>query len=467
MHVKLILPRLKEANSPEWRPLKYSLFPPLGLATLASYITDPHTVEIVDEHVEELTLDDTPELVGIEVYATSANRSYRIADHYRRRGVRVVLGGLHTTALPDEALQHADTVILGPAEEAWPRYLQDLLRGTPERLYRSTTRTLGGMPQPRRDLIKRERYLTPNSLVVSRGCPHNCEFCYKHSFYDGGASFYTQRVDDALEQIQQLPGRHLFFLDDHLFGAPAFAKQLFTEMRRMNRVFQGAATVASILQPGLLESAAEAGLRSLFIGFESINPASLREHHKYQNTVADYHRAVRRLRECGVMANASFVFGADAEDTDVFDATVDWALEMGLETATFHILTPYPGSAIYQQMKQQGRILTDDWDMYDTRHCVYQPLHMTPSQLEEGYWRSYRRFYSLSSIWKSCLTRNSLPGRIQHLAYAVGWKRSEWFWTAVIRAGLLPHFQGLLENTLDLGHKRHPLATTAADTASG
>jgi hypothetical protein len=192
----MILPALTEATSPFWRPIKYSLFPPLGLATLAGYLPDDAEVEIQDEHVEPLSLDDVQDLVVIQVYITSARRAYAIADHYRQRGAYVALGGLHVTSLPAEAALHADTIFLGPGEDTWPRFLEDFRRGCPARAYQSTLRTLAGLPPIRRDLIKRRLYLVPNSIVVSRGCPHLR--LHKEAFFEGGKSFYTQTVDAAL-----------------------------------------------------------------------------------------------------------------------------------------------------------------------------------------------------------------------------------------------------------------------------
>ena len=287
MKVKMILPALTEATGPYWRPIKYSLFPPLGLATLAAYLGDDCDVEIHDEHVEALNLHDAPDLVVIQVYITSAKRAYRIADHYRRRGSYVVLGGLHVTSLPEEAAQHADTIFLGPGEDTWPQFLADFRRARAQRAYQSTLRTLAGLPPIRRDLIKRKLYLVPNSIVVSRGCPHVCDFCYKDAFFEGGRSFYTQTVDAALAEIDRLPGRHLYFLDDHLFGDRRFATALFDGMRGMGRLWQAAGTVNAVLAPDLLERAVGAGLRSLFVGFETLNPANLAEQRKYQNMRRD------------------------------------------------------------------------------------------------------------------------------------------------------------------------------------
>src|SRR6266850_8593652 len=235
--VKMILPALTEATSPLFRPVKYSLFPPLGLATLAAYLSDDE-VTIQDEHVERLRLDDTPDLVVIQVFITSARRAYELAALYRARGAHVCLGGLHVTSLPEEAALHADTIFLGPGEDTWPRFLADFRNGEPRRVYRSEVRTLAGVPPIRRDLIKRHLYLVPNSIVVSRGCPHKCDFCYVGSFFGDGRHFYTQMVDDALAEIDRLPGRHLYFLDDHLLGNERFATALFEGMKGMNRLFQ-------------------------------------------------------------------------------------------------------------------------------------------------------------------------------------------------------------------------------------
>src|SRR5438552_17392194 len=325
MKVKMILPALTEAISPYFRPIKYSLFPPLGLATLARYLNEDDQVTLQDEHTERLDLDDEPDLVVIQVYITSAYRAYHIADHYRARGSYVALGGLHVTSLPDEAARHADSIFLGPGEDIWPAFLADYRAGHPAKVYTSRVRTLLGVPRIRRDLIKRNLYLVPNSIVVSRGCPHVCDFCYKEAFFKGEKSFYTLEVDDALAEINRLPGRHLYFLDDHLFGNPRFASALFDGMKGMKRLWQAAGTVKSVMAPRLLEKAVDSGLRSLFVGFETLNRKNLIEQNKYQNLDRDYSAAIRRLHNAGVMINASFVFGMDGDDETVFDRTVEWA----------------------------------------------------------------------------------------------------------------------------------------------
>ncbi len=448
MRVKMILPALTEATSPFFRPIKYSLFPPLGLATLAAYLGDADEVTLQDEHVERLDLTDTPDLVVIQVYITNAYRAYALADHYRRKGAYVALGGLHVTSLPEEALPHADSIFTGPGDDTWPRFLADVRAGRPAPVYHSTLRTLAGIPPIRRDLIKRHLYLCPNSIVVTRGCPHVCDFCYKEAFYRGGKSFYTQAVDDALAEIARLPGRHLYFLDDHLLGNARFAEALFAGMRGMGRLWQAAATVQSVLKPGLAEQAVAAGLRSLFVGFETLNPANLQDHHKYQNLNRDYSAAIRRLHDLGVMVNGSFVFGMDSDDRDVFARTVDWAVGQGIETATFHILTPYPSTGLHTRLEAEGRLTTRNWDLYDTRHVVYRPARLTPAELEAGYWRAYRDFYRWPAIVRGAATKPHWSGRLRHVAYAGGWKRFEPLWDLVIRAKRVTRLLPLLEAVL-------------------
>lgn len=448
MKVKMILPALAEAESPFWRPIKYSLFPPLGLATLASYLSEEDQIDLQDQHVESLNLDDCPDLVVIQVYITNAYRSYQIADMYRSRGSFVILGGLHVTALPDEAAPHADSIFLGHGEDTFPIFLRDFKNKCTKKRYQSQTRTLDKVPPIRRDLIKRSRYLVPNSIVVTRGCPHHCDFCYKDAFFEGGRSFYTQAVDDALSEIDRLPGRHLYFLDDHLLGNARFAQTLFEGMKGMKRVFQGAATIDSILRGNLIEKAAEAGLRSLFVGFETFSPQNLMQSNKKQNLEKDYKKAVNRLHSLGIMINGSFVFGLDDDDRDVFKRTVDWGVQNAITTATYHILTPYPGTRLFQDMEAEGRILTRDWDLYDTRNVVFQTKKISSQELKQGYDWAYKEFYNWPNIIMGSLKHESHKHKLKHLLYAGGWKKFEPVWNFMIKTRNLNTMLPLLESIL-------------------
>ena len=288
----------------------------------------------------------------------------------------------------------------------------------------------------------------PNSIVVSRGCPHHCAFCYKDAFFTGGRSFYTQRVDAALAEIARLPGRHLYFLDDHLLGNPRFARELFRAMRGMRRVFQAAATVDSVLRDDVIEEAAAAGLRSLFVGFETLSPSALAGAGKRQNLGRNYRDVVKRLDDLGIMVNGSFVFGLDSDDPDVFAHTVDWAVSCGVTTATFHILTPYPGTATFATLAAQDRIATRNWDLYDTRHVVYRPIRLSPAELQRGYGWSYRTFYRWDRIARAAAAHASVKHMAKHFCYSAGWKKFERAWNLVIRVKQLSQMRPLLEAVL-------------------
>jgi radical SAM superfamily enzyme YgiQ (UPF0313 family) len=467
LRVKLVLPALTEATSPHFRPIKYSLFPPLGLAALAAYLQTEDEAVIVDEHVEPLRIDDAPDLVLIQVYITNAYRAYRIADHYRARGVFVVLGGLHVTSLPGEAALHADAIFLGPGEQTFPQFLEDFREGRCKHIYVSGAgRTLERVPPVRRDLIRRSHYLVPNSIVVTRGCPQHCDFCYKDAFFQGGRGFYTQRVDEALAEIARLPGRHLYFLDDHLLGDPRFARALFAGMRDMRRLFQGAATVDSILRGDLIERAAEAGLRSIFVGFETLSHSNLARSNKYQNLGRDYNAVTDRLHSLGIMINGSFVFGMDDDDEDVFRRTVDWAIEQGITTATFHIQTPYPGTRLYARLLSEGRLVTNNWDLYDTRHVVYRPVRLKPEALKDGYDWAYSEFYRWSSIARASLQHGTVRHQAKHFFYAAGWKKFEPLWDLMIRLRQLRQVTPLLEAVLSKATRRRTWNGQVAPTES-
>jgi radical SAM superfamily enzyme YgiQ (UPF0313 family) len=448
MNIKMILPALTEAKSPFWRPVKYSLFPPLGLATLAAYCNNDDNITLQDEHVEELDCDDEPEIVVIQVYITNAFRAYKIADNYRKKGAYVCLGGLHVTSLPEEAMPYADSIFLGPGEECWPRFLKDYKAGKAQKIYSSTERTIENIPPVRRDLIKRHLYLVPNSIVVSRGCPHHCDFCYKDAFFENGKSFYTQRVDAALSEIDRLPGKHLYFLDDHLLGNQKFSSALFDGMKGMNRVFQGASTIDAILRGNLIEKAAAAGLRSVFIGFETLNNDNLTQSNKKQNIGKDYNEAIRKLHSLGIMINGSFVFGLDNDDKNVFSRTVEWAVKNALTTCTFHILTPYPGTRLFKKMEEEGRILHRNWDLYDTRHVVYKTAGLSAKDLQNGYDKAYQNFYSWSNILLASMQHDNLKHAIKHFTYAGGWKKFEPLWNFLIKTGSLNKMLPLLEAVL-------------------
>ena len=222
----------------------------------------------------------------------------------------------------------------------------------------------------------------------------------------------------------------------------------------MGKLWQAAGTVQSVLEPGLLEKAVNSGLRSLFIGFESLNERNLLSMHKFHNIHRDYERAIKRLHDNGVMVNASFVFGMDQDDKDVFERTVEWSVAQGIETATFHVLTPYPGTRLHKRLKEQGRIITDDWDLYDTRHAVFKPAKMCCAELENGYERAYENFYSWSNIFKAAHEQETTLAQIRHLMYTIGWKKCEKLWELIVKSHQVKRMIPLLETVLGSASKK-------------
>ena len=448
MHWKLILPALEEATGKYWRSIKYSLFPPLGLATIAGYIPREHKITLVDEHVDAVGLDDDPDVVLVQVYITNAYRAYQIADYYLARGKIVILGGLHVTSLPAEAMRHATAIVLGPGDHVFREIVAHVLSGTLRKVYFSNKRDLTNIPPVRRDLISIKKYLVRNSLVVSRGCPFSCDFCYKNSFFSNGKSYYTYSLDKALEEIDSLDGRHLFFLDDNILAENRFTSDLFTELISRNRIIQGAGTIQGINNEKIIGLAAKAGFKSIFVGFESINKENMVKMNKKHNYNGDYDRAVAVLNHYGIKINASFVFGMDGDDRDVFKRTTEWAVERGITTATFHVLTPYPGTQLYKNLEMENRIISKNWTLYNTRNAVFKPVNMSIDELEEGYRWSYKNFYSIKSIMKSAMVHDKIGKKLSSFAYSFGWKKMEPLWEMIIRLKKLPYSIPILEEVL-------------------
>ncbi len=464
----MISPAKTAADSRYWRSIKYSLFPPLGLATLAGYLDPDDEIDLQDEHVETLRLDDEPDLVVIEAYITSAGRAYRYADHYRATGAYVCLGGLHPTSLPEEAAQHADSVFCGPGEDTWPAFLRDFRAGRPKPLYRSTERTLAGLPPARRDLIKRERYLVPNSLVVSRGCPHICDFCYKEAFFRGGRSFYVQAVDDALAEIDRLPGRHLYFLDDNLFGSPPFAEALFDGLKgdgpRVAGGRDGGGGAAS--RPageGGGERAAQPVRR--LRDAERGEPAGAGKTQNLAGAAAggrgaasgaplgppQYDAAVRRLHDLGVMVNG----GVRLRHGPRRRVRVPAHRGVGGEPRHRDGHVPHhdavPGHAAGARGSRPRAASPAATGTSTTRgtRCS-RPAGMTAAAARGRLPARVPRVLQLAQHRRARPSRTATrASTLRHLAYTTGWKKLEPMWDRVIRSGQVHRFLPLLETILD------------------
>ncbi len=442
----LILPSLQQLDNYAFRLIKYSRFPPLSLLTIAGMTpADEWDIVVRDEHIESSEVEGHVDLVGIQTYISCAGRAYALAAKWRARGAKVVLGGLHPTSLPHEAIQRADAICTGPVETVWPQVLADFEGGQLKGIYRGRCQGSAALvPLPRRDLMNPHAYLIRNTMVTSRGCPHSCDFCYKSSFW--GPKYYEARPIPEIErELETVQDGLVFFLDDNLLGNRRHARAMFEVLRGSGIVWQAAASLDATRDPGYLDEAYEAGCRSLFVGFESISPENMRGNNKSVNATTNYLDACRRFHDAGIMINGSFVFGFDCDGPDVFERTVEFAIEGKILTATFHILTPLPGTKAFERLEKDGRILHHKWEYYDTDHAVLHPVRMTPEQLESGHKRAYREFLTYSSIFRRSV---GLPGTLKRLAYNIGWMKVDPLWEVVVRLGLMPYATRIFNRVL-------------------
>ena len=398
LRICLVSPRgpLYRHRTGIWKKsLRYA---PLTLTTLASLVPpDLHAqVRLVDEGIHDIDRNLDADLVGISAITGTAPRSYELADDFRRRGLPVVLGGVHPTLVPDEAARHADAVVVGYAEQSWPQLLHDFAGGRlRERYVQQPGLSLAGLPPPRRDLLPADQYVTMHTFEATRGCVHACEFCVVPAAWGRPIQ---KPVGDVIADIRQTRARQLIFLDLNLIADPAYARELFAALIPLKVVWGGLATTAIAADPELLDLAARSGCRGLLLGFESLSPSSLVETRKAFNLRQDYHAVVCALHAHNIAVMGCFVFGFDHDTPDVFDATVEFVQEAAVDLPRFAILTPFPGTALHLRLRQEGRILTDDWSLYDGQHVVFQPHGMSPRQLMEGTERAWKRTYSLRSI---------------------------------------------------------------------
>jgi len=375
-----------------------ALFPPLSLAVVAGLTPDEWEVEIVDEAVEQVDLESEATLVGLTVMTPLAPRAYELADHFRGRGVQVVLGGIHPTALPHEAARHADAVVIGEAEGVWHHVLKDASRRRLRRFYESVERPdLRALPAPRRDLFRPDAYLTTATVQTSRGCPHSCSFCSVTRFF--GRTYRSRPVADIVAELAALGQKVVFFVDDNIFGAPSRARELFRRLTPLGLTWVGQSSINIARNTELLVLAAKSGCRGLFVGLESLLPANLREAGKaVLNRAADYREAVSRIQSQGIGVEGAFIFGFDQDDPGVFGRTVEFARKVRLAAAQFGILTPFPGTPLWSRLRNEGRITEPDWSRYTISNVVYRPLKMSAEALQDGFEWAYRSFYSYPSI---------------------------------------------------------------------
>lgn len=416
---------------------KHVLTPTLALTSFAAVTPDNWSVRCWDENLLDgpPPSDPLPQVVGITVHLTFAQRAFALADWYRARGSLVVLGGLHVLSCPDECAPHADALALGDGVQLWPRILRDVENGSLQPRYCATYENeYADDPIPRRELLPRHGFLTTASLIATRGCHNRCGFCYLAT--EGLRMPYRmRRPEDVAAEFVASGEPYAVFVDNNLGSRRDYLRSLCRALRPLEKIWSAAVTLDVTDDPALVREMALAGCTGVFIGFESLSDQNLADARKKTPRADDYSRRVRILHGNGIQVNGSFVLGFDHDRKDVFVRTAEWIEANRLECATFHILTPYPATPLFRQMESEGRLLHHDWSLYDTSHAVFRPRHMTPEELEQGYAWIYRRLFSHASIWRR--RPEDWRAVAPYLAMSYLYKRSNRLWHLLIKHHLV------------------------------
>lgn len=422
MKLLLIAPKWPEKSL--WGQI-YFRFPYLALTNLAALAGDDWEISIIDENVEAINFSSRPDLAAISIMTPLAKRGYEIAASFREKGVPVVLGGMHPTMMNAEAKIYADAVVSGEAEEVWPQVLDDFKQGDLKPFYKSANLfSLDGLKMPRRDLLNRKAYFFVNTIQTTRGCPFDCDFCAVTTFY--GRSYRMRPVEEIINEIGQMEPGFLFFVDDNIVGSPKYAKNLFRALIPLKVKWFSQSSLSIVKDLELLDLAQQSGCKGLFIGFESLYQETIKAMGKSINRVAEYKEAIKKIHGYGIGIQGSFIFGTDYDDESVFSDVLRFVERMHLEAVIFSILTPFPGTRVYQTMLKENRILHTDWEKYDMNHVVYQPQKMTPEQLQEGFDWANKRLYGYGSIFKRLFpfSRSGLFFSIQNYGFRQAWKKT-------------------------------------------
>jgi radical SAM superfamily enzyme YgiQ (UPF0313 family) len=424
-------------KSPQGSFGKHVLTPTLALTSIAGATPDHWRVRYWDENLLQGSppIDPVPEVVGITVHLTFAKRAFALADWYRARGSKVVLGGLHMQACPEEGVFHADAIAIGDGAQLWPEILRDVEHGELKSRYAATyERPYGLDPKPRRDVLSRDSFLTTTSLIATRGCHNRCGFCYLST--DGLRLPYRVRdPQDIREQFESDGQPYAVFTDNNLGSKRDYLRALCRALSPLEKIWSAAVTLDVTDDPGLVREMALAGCTGVFIGFESLLDDNLVNARKRAPRTEEYARRIQIFRDHGIQVNGSFVVGFDGDRKDTFTALVQWIEANRMECATFHILTPYPGTPLFRQFEAEGRLLHRDWEKYDTAHVVFRPKHLSPEELMLGYDWLYRRLFSHASIWRR---RPADPASLPiYLAGCYLYKRSNRLWHFLIKHRLV------------------------------
>lgn len=393
--MKIVLIQPKMNKRPMDTDLKTRMAPSLALLTLMRLTPEGHQVVMVNENVENIDYNCQADLVGITITLDVMPRACHIAQEFRKRNVAVVAGGIHVTCSPDDCLPYFDAICIGAAERVWASIIEGASKDKLHKVYHDMENFRGDeIASPLYEKIDKKKYLYSNVITTSRGCPNRCDFCYNSC---QNRVYVRRPLANVLGDIKALETRHVLFIDDNFIGKPSYTRELLGEIRGLKLKWSAAVTTKILDHPDLLDLMAETGCQSLFIGFESINNRALQGVNK-DNQFEKYERLVEAIHSRGIMINASMVFGLDGDGPEVFSKTLDWLVKNRIETLTSHILTPYPGTALYSRLKDSRRITDDDLSKYNTAHVVFQPKAMTAQELYKGYLWMYRQFYSFRSI---------------------------------------------------------------------
>jgi radical SAM superfamily enzyme YgiQ (UPF0313 family) len=442
---------------------KHVLTPTLALTSFAGATPPGWRVRYWDENLLQgpPPAHPVPHVVSITVHLTFADRAYALAKWYRDRGSVVVFGGLHVLSCPDECAPHADALVFGEGTAAWPAILRDVEAGELKRRYDGSFHApYRAAPPPRRDLLDRRAFLTTTSVNATRGCHNRCGFCYLST--DGLRMPYQVRdVAQVVSEIAADGQPYCVFTDNNLGSRPAYLRALCRGLQPLGIIWSAAVTLDVTDDPNLVREMALAGCTGVFIGFESLTDANITDSRKKSPRTADYARRVRVFHDNGIQVNGSFVLGFDHDRPTAFAELVDWIENVRMESATYHILTPYPGTPLFREMEAAGRLLHKDWSKYDTAHVVFRPKHMTPEQLAAGYAYCYRRTFSPGCIWlRRPADWRAVPA---YLAMAYLYKKSNWLWPILIRHRLTHWAWRPLLELSRLRHLRYRRRLAAAD----
>ncbi len=381
---------------------------------------DKYEVDVVEEEVENIDFDADCDLVGITAMTASAYRAYDIADEFARRGKKVVMGGIHPTVLPHEAKKHCDAVVVGEAETVWNRLLTDFDAGRLKPFYKGgLAENIDAYPLPRRDLIKIPVILNLQPIVSSRGCPYCCDFCSVWKFF--GRKVRHVSIERVVEDIKGANTRNFMFLDDNIIGDRMYAKALLKALIPLKIRWVGQASISFVKDDELLNLLIKSGCKGLFIGLESVSVEKIKYLKKGMKDLRETVDAVNKIRERGIAVHASIVFGLDNDDMSIFDETLEFMFKTKISSASFNILTPYPGTDVYERFKKENRLITENWRFYDHCTATFVPKNMTIDQLVNGYLHVREEFFKFSGIFKRSLGnwRHPLTFWIPNLSF---WK---------------------------------------------